>query len=148
MPTYTPAATTTTINSVCPKCGIIAKSGKISCCGRGGSWFKNCGSAGNVKLDHTWYEGIRACKARAQSKRAIGQQLNADHQQNIDSSNTSANGIITKSTRMSMVGKSTHVLMTAPVHTPADTSIAARGCGTLSNVAFHTVFLLVMIIQC
>ena len=33
------AVTTTIISSVCPKCGIIAKSGKISCCGRGGSWF-------------------------------------------------------------------------------------------------------------
>merc|ERR1712032_216324 len=29
--------TTTTISSVCPRCGSIGKSGKSSCCGRGGS---------------------------------------------------------------------------------------------------------------
>merc|ERR1712032_1428143 len=62
--------------SVCPKCGIIAKSGKSSCCGRGGSWFKNCGGAGNTKLRHTWYQGIQACKARTRSKSSIGQQVN------------------------------------------------------------------------
>merc|ERR1712203_897227 len=66
--------TTTTITSVCPKCGTIAKSGKSSCCGRGGSWFKNCGSAGNTKLEHTWHEGMHACTARRQSGMAVGQQ--------------------------------------------------------------------------
>ena len=65
---------------MCPKCGSIKKSGKRSCCGRGGSWFRNCGSAGNAKLDHTWYEGIQVCKARTQSKRASGQQSNAAQQ--------------------------------------------------------------------
>ena len=68
---------TTTVSSVCSKCSTIAKSGKSSCCGRGGSWFRNCGSAGNVKLDHTWYEGIQACKTWAQSKRSIERQSNA-----------------------------------------------------------------------
>ena len=69
---------TTTISSVCPKCGIIAKSGKISCCGHSGSWFGNCGSAGNVKLDHTWYAGIHACKTLSQPKAAIGRRSNAN----------------------------------------------------------------------
>merc|ERR1719201_3088543 len=50
---------TTTIGSVCPTCGTIGKSGKSSCCGRGGSWFRNCGSVENAKLVHTWYEGIQ-----------------------------------------------------------------------------------------
>ena len=59
-----PGATATTINAVCHKCGIISKSAKISCCGRGGSWFRNCGSVGNAKLDHTWHEGIRVCSGR------------------------------------------------------------------------------------
>ena len=54
------AATTTAVSSVCPKCGTMGKLGRRSCCGRDGSWFKNCGSA---KFDHTWYEGIQACKA-------------------------------------------------------------------------------------
>ena len=79
----TPARTTPTINSVCSKCGIIAKSGKGSCCGRGGSWFRNCGSAGNTKLHHTWFEGIQACKARSQSNPAIDQQANVVQQENI-----------------------------------------------------------------
>merc|ERR1711920_479225 len=68
--------TTRIISSRCPKCGNIEKSDKISCCGRGGSWFRNCGSAGNANLDHTWHEGIRVCNARAQFKTAIGQELN------------------------------------------------------------------------
>merc|ERR1719305_1436371 len=54
--------TTTITVPVCPRCGTIVKSDKISCCGRGGSWFKNCGGIGNIKLHHTWYEGIQACK--------------------------------------------------------------------------------------
>ena len=46
----------------CSKCGTAKKSGERSCCARGGTWFKNCGDAGNAKFDHTWAEGIRACK--------------------------------------------------------------------------------------
>ena len=70
-------ATTTTIRSVCRKCGTIAKYGKSSCCGRGGSWFGNCGSTGNAKSRHTWNEGIHVCKTRPQSNRASGRQSNA-----------------------------------------------------------------------
>ena len=78
----TPARTTTTMSSVCPKCGTIGKSGKSSCCGRGGSWFRNCGRAGNAKHGHTWFEGIRTCKTLAQSKAsAIGKESNAAQQQ-------------------------------------------------------------------
>ena len=46
----------------CPKCGISKKSDKYSCCARGGAWFQNCGDAGDNKFDHTWVEGIQACK--------------------------------------------------------------------------------------
>ena len=77
------------ISSVCPKCGTLGKFGKRSCCGRGGSWFKNCGSRGNTKLAHTWYEGIQVCKASLeQSKLALGQpkpnpaQKNRNHPSN------------------------------------------------------------------
>ena len=44
----------------------MRKSGKLSCCGHGGSWFGSCGSIRNVNVGHiwTWYEGIRACKRR------------------------------------------------------------------------------------
>ena len=58
----------------------------MSCCGRGGSWFKSCGGIGDTKLRHTWYEGIQACKARSQSKTVIGNQLNGAHQEDTDSS--------------------------------------------------------------
>ena len=78
----TPAGTTTTISSVCSKCGTIAKSGKRSCCGRGGSWFRNCGRAGSAKLRRTWYEGIRTCKTRTQLKTASGQQSHSAQQLN------------------------------------------------------------------
>ena len=65
--THTPAAMAAT-SSVCPKCGVIAKSGESSCCGRSGAWFRSCGRAGNAK--HTWYEGIQACKTLAQAEAA------------------------------------------------------------------------------
>ena len=73
---------TTTSRSVCPTCGTIERSGKSSCCGRGGSWFRNCGSAGNTKLRQTWYEGILACKTRAQLKTVRAQQLKFAQQSN------------------------------------------------------------------
>ena len=46
----------------CGKCARTKKSGKNSCCARGGAWFKNCGDAGDTQFDHTWAEGIQACK--------------------------------------------------------------------------------------
>ena len=73
--------TAITVSVVCPRCGTIGKSGGMSCCGRGGYWFKNCGGTG--KIQHTWYEGIQACKARSQSKTIGGQQLNVAQQKDI-----------------------------------------------------------------
>ena len=49
---------------VCPKCAA-KKSGQISCCARGGAWFKNCGGVNDANFDHTWEEGIKACKVFA-----------------------------------------------------------------------------------
>ena len=49
-------------NSGCVKCATN-KVGKYSCCARGGAWFKNCGDVGDTKFDHTWTEGIEACKS-------------------------------------------------------------------------------------
>ena len=51
----------------CPKCSTIKKSGKHSCCARGGAWFKNCGDADDTQFDHTWAEGIEACKGFSDS---------------------------------------------------------------------------------
>ena len=67
-PKITPPPTIKFINSrsmiakTCSKCGINEKSGKRSCCAPGGVWFKNCGSARNRTIDHTWVEGIEACR--------------------------------------------------------------------------------------
>ena len=52
-----------TSTSSCAKCGTIKKSGKRSCCARGGAWFKNCGTDDDTKFDHTWIEGINSCIA-------------------------------------------------------------------------------------
>ena len=51
----------------CSKCGAVKKSGKFSCCARGGTWFKKCGDADDKKFDHTWSEGIKVCKGFASS---------------------------------------------------------------------------------
>ena len=125
----------TTISSVCLKCGTIAKSGKSSCCARGGSWFKNCGSAGNAKLDHTWSEGIRACKTRSEMERANGQYLNAVHEYgatnsksvmgDVETSTTLASANI--STRMRVT--QTTIITSANVH--ASTTVSDRTCTTM-----------------
>ena len=57
-------ADTTTSSAVCPVCGTLVESGQLSCCARGGAWFGNCGGAGDAKFDHTWFEGIQACKGK------------------------------------------------------------------------------------
>ena len=54
-----------TVGPVCRKCGIIKQSGKLSCCARGGAWFKKCGDAGDSNFEHTWVEGIQACKGKS-----------------------------------------------------------------------------------
>ena len=47
----------------CPKCATN-KAGKLTCCARGGSWFRKCGDSG----DYTWAEGLKACKDSASGK--------------------------------------------------------------------------------
>ena len=56
---------------MCPKCGTSKKSDKLSCCARGGSWFKRCGDAGDPTVDHTWSEGVDACKDLSSSISAV-----------------------------------------------------------------------------
>merc|ERR1719305_874041 len=63
-------ARTASNTPACPKCGKFKKSGRASCCAPGGTWFKNCGSAGNKKFGHTWFEGIQVCKQWVSSKRS------------------------------------------------------------------------------
>ena len=139
-----PARTATTISSVCPKCGTIAKSGKTSCCSRGGSWFKTCGGAGNTRLQHTWYEGIQACKTQVQTWIAVAQQGRAAQQRDIDSSDgddkvpfkgviTAAKPFVLSSANMStsMAGKMS-VILTA--NTSVSTSSAYAISTTYSKV--------------
>ena len=67
VPTEAPERTTvpTVASKECPKCGTIKKSGKLSCCGRGGTWFRKCGAVGDTNFDNTWVEGINACDSFA-----------------------------------------------------------------------------------
>ena len=112
----------TTTSSLCRNCGTIAKSGKSSCCGRGGSWFGNCGSPGNAKLHHTWYEGIRACTTRTQSKAAISRQSNAAQQRN------SPNGFGTAKSKI-VIGDPKKFTL-APANTATPRRNAFHGVGT------------------
>ena len=50
---------------ICPNCSTFTKSGKLSCCAPGGSWYKNCGGAGGRNFDHSWLEGVEACKCKS-----------------------------------------------------------------------------------
>ena len=52
------------VSPVCTKCGTFRKSGKRSCCARGGTWYENCGDDGDTDFDHTWTEGKTACKSK------------------------------------------------------------------------------------
>ena len=117
----TTAADTTTmiIVSICPRCGTISKSGKMSCCGRGGSWFNICGGAGNRKLHHTWSEGIQACNARSQSKTGIGEELNVGRQQVNDVSQGSA--VITAANTFALASVNTSTLISDAASTGRST---------------------------
>ena len=53
---------TKAITPTCPKCGTNKNSGKVSCCIGGGAWFKKCG-ADSSKFEHTWTDGVKACKS-------------------------------------------------------------------------------------
>ena len=147
------------ISLVCPQCGIIAKSGKLSCCGRGGSWFGNCGVAGEAKLGHEWSEGFQACKAQSQSETVVGQQLHdTQHESNtmsndIDTKNftASANMVTSALDNLSTDSSTTTSLSmptitvasvfmshtstdVAPVHTSEHTSMTAQGCRQVQSV--------------
>ena len=94
-----PAVTTTPSSFLCPECGTIQKSGKASCCGRGGSWFGHCGGIRDTNIGHTWYEGLQACKAQAQSKTVISQEL-SDVSQERNASSSGVDAANSKSVAM------------------------------------------------
>ena len=118
-----------TFSPVCPKCGITKKSGKISCCGRGGSWFGNCGSAGGKKLLHTWNEGLESCNARVQSKAVVlGQQYKgAEQGRNGASSSDGNDNARAVTTAFKPLASTSSAMPVAPpiiplVHFPAEIS--------------------------
>ena len=120
----------TTINtvSVCSRCGAINKSGERSCCGRGGSWFKNCGGADNTKLHHTWHEGIQVCKARSQTKTDIvgGETF-----------------IFTSVNTSTPMSDTTSIVTTA--YTSDSVQIITHGCVNLLNVTVHIYLLFISV---
>ena len=52
---------------VCPKCAMIDRLGKLSCCAPGASWYQNCGRTSGSAFDHTWAEGFKACKHQTEA---------------------------------------------------------------------------------
>ena len=140
----------TTAVSVCLRCGTIGKFGKMSCCGRGGSWFKSCGGAGNTKRQHTWHEGIQACKARSQSNTVIAQQLNVAQQkdkhssQGVDMTNDKAVSANTVSEATSIVTP-TYTSENMSFTTSASTPIITQRCVNLM-LLFISMFLSVILL--
>ena len=134
--------TTTTIGSACHTCGTIGKSGKSSCCGRGGSWFKNCGSSGNTKLHHTWFEGIQVCKSRTLSKTVIAQQKGIGSFHGADMANYKA---FTTSVQTLMTNTSTNILMVSSTQTSASTSIIVQGFEILLKTIVHIDLLFIFV---
>ena len=137
----------------------------MSCCGRGGSWFKNCGSSGNTKLQHTWYEGIQACKARSQSKTVVGHQLNVDLQKGIPSSQgtgvanyeavITANktfGVMSANTPTKMADTTSIVTLAytpdnvSTHRTSASTSITTQGSANVLKITVHINLLFIIIV--
>ena len=134
-------ATTTIISPVCTKCGSIKKSGKVSCCARGGSWFRNCGGSGNAKLQHTWYEGIQACKT--QSKTAIDQQRSIAPQKGTTvSSNGVGNRTVLKTASTAPQTSTTMSVTATPDHTAPSTSRTTQGYDKLFTFLITSVLYL------
>ena len=69
--------------NTCPKCGTIKKSGRQSCCARGGAWFKKCGDVGDTIFDHTWTEGIQACTSSEMRQIMLPREENVTYSLNI-----------------------------------------------------------------
>ena len=82
-----PPSKVTTSHVVCPQCAVKKKSGKLSCCSSGGAWFNKCADEVDSNFDHTWNEGVQACKHVASSQiklkydAIITQNLNATQEQ-------------------------------------------------------------------
>ena len=158
---------TTIAVAVCPRCGTTEKSGKMSCCGRGGSWFRNCGGGGNTKLHHTWSEGIQVCKTRSQSKKGISQGINVDRRKVIDFSQVPAVITATNTFAFASVNTATlipdaestvtstytpdnvpitptNTILTSPTHTSAGTSVTTQVRANVLIIAVYSNILFIV----
>lgn len=52
----------------CAACGTNQKNQR-TCCAAGGAWFGKCGTVDDSDADHTWAEGVEACKEPAEVPR-------------------------------------------------------------------------------
>jgi hypothetical protein len=104
-------------------CGFIKRSGKRSCCGRGGSWFGKCGGT-KSKSAYTWFTGIQACKPRFKSKKAskVSEASNAAEQKEQDDYY-----------QMFVLGAA-NITTPAPLTIPLDVSIAMSKYDTTTTV--------------
>ena len=147
----TPSGATTIAVVVCPKCGTIEKSGKMSCCGHGGSWFRNCGGAVSTKLHHTWYEGIQTCKARPQFNVVIKKYFNTTHEKDIGSSSDGAH--MTNFKSVFTIAKSftltsfSRTVSNDPDHTSVNTPMITPGCKKLLNFDLFYIGVLLIIVN-
>ena len=58
-PDTTVTNSTASTQESCPQCGVMT-TGQSNCCGKGGSWHRQCGPKGSPR-PHTWGEGLAAC---------------------------------------------------------------------------------------
>ena len=114
-------ATAMPIVSVCHTCGVVKKSDKRSCCARGGSWYGKCGGAGNKNREHTWYEGLQACKA-LQSQAVMVHQQNVVEQKNTNLSDDASMGINSQA--------ATHMLPSTSVQIQLPRTMSVTASGT------------------
>merc|ERR1712048_1416360 len=91
--------------------------GKLSCCARGGSWFGDCAATANADVQHTWYEGVQACKGRQRNK-AVRKQRN-DVQEN-NSNSSSGSGNVTNSQTVILVKSPAISAANSPLTVPID----------------------------
>merc|ERR1712187_391231 len=137
----------------CAKCGTVGKKKRPSCCGKGGSWFRDCGSAGNKKVGHTWFEGIAVCKPqkKAMAKSAVDEKSAESSEGAAGAIITTAKKLVLKSEKTPkpittqarpMANPSPKIDVAAPARESAETPIAESGCDHMFKMCFHINFLL------
>ena len=109
----------------------------MSCCGRGGSWFGNCGSAGDTTLDHAWHEGLQACKAQSQSKKVVDHQLNGAHHER----NESFEGVDNANSKSVITVAQSLAFDSAPIPGALPTSVAPAQVNSSAVLARQTTHL-------